>query len=87
VRSISSERSRISSVETNFKINSLNTGLCTRPDNGGTNGRQTVLTTNFYDIDIDFKKGAYHYDVDIVFVYLKRDGVTGESSAKRGYKK
>ena len=87
IRSTSSERKRVSSVVTNFKTSTLNNVFCARPDGGGTVGRQTVLKTNFYDIDIDFTKGAYHYDVEIVFVYLKKNGVAGESPAKRGYKK
>lgn len=84
-RSISTERLNELTIATNFS--KANSPFCVRPDKGGKNGRSTVLKTNFYDIEIDFTKGAYHYDAEIVFTYLKKNGKPGQSPAKKSYKK
>ncbi len=74
------------SLAINFK-NDNNYQLCTRPDAGGKEGRKTELETNFYEIDIDYTSGAYHYDIDIVFLYEKKDGDKAEAKARKEYKK
>lgn len=58
-----------------------------RPDAGGQNGRKTQLLTNFYKLDIDYSKGAYHYDVEMLYEYTKKDGTISYAKAKKDVKK
>lgn len=76
-----------SSIEKAVSISSNNYKFNTRPDQGGKSGRTTQLTTNFYKIEIDYTKFAYHYDIEIVYQYTRKDGSSAQANAKKELKK
>ena len=43
--------------------------------------------SNFYKIEIDYSKGAIHYDVEILFVYKNKNNDEKEAKAKKEYLK
>jgi hypothetical protein len=81
---------RFSSMKSNVRVHSSNhtkNELFTkRPDDGGKSGRAIMLNTNYYDLTIDFTKSINHYDVDVVYVFERRDGTKAETQARSSAK-
>lgn len=57
--------------------------ICKRPDDGGSSGRKTAISANFFPIEIDFSRSFYQYAVEIECIFEKRDGTTGKFSVLR----
>jgi hypothetical protein len=43
--------------------------------------------SNFYKIEIDYSKGAIHYDVEILFLYKNKNNGEKEAKAKKEFLK
>jgi hypothetical protein len=61
--------------------------IAKRPDQGGSKGRKTEFRTNYYDIEIDYTKTAYQFDVDIICSFTRKDGSQANFNVKRENRK